>query len=270
MALQLGLTMEAVCFIGDSRRDIGALEIVGLGLAPRDGERAARLVADAVLTSPGGGGAVAEGLEMFLRLLAGEAEDDSPALSVGGLPVSRLRDRVDELSAILQEFGKSELGGVLEAGAILRNTLQNEGTIYVFGNGGSAADAQHLATEIMGFFRDSPGVGRSISLNADTALVTALANDAGYEEVFARQIALHARAGDAAVAFSTSGSSENILRGLTVAREKGLETVLVTGAGAPVRLPADVRITVPSTDTQRIQEVHGLVIHLLCELSRGE
>ncbi len=161
-------------------------------------------------------------------------------------------------------------GSRVAAGELLRRTLAVGGTILTFGNGGSAADAQHLAAEISGFYRGASGAGRAIALTADSALLTALANDAGYQEAIALQVGLHARAGDAVVAFSTSGRSENIVRGLTVAREKGLPTILVTGAAAPAEVAADVRVAVPSTDTQRIQEVHGVVVHLLCGLARGE
>jgi len=270
LAGELGIPPGRVCYIGDSTKDTGALELAGLGLAPADAEAAALGAADRVLANRGGRGAVAEGLTLFLEWLespgggaegAGE-QDPGPDREV---PAAALR----ELITVLEDFEGDGLGDVIAAARLLKTTLESGGTIYTFGNGGSAADAQHLAAEIMGFFRGSAGIGRAVALTADTALLTALANDAGYGEVFSRQLELLARPGDAVVAITTSGRSENVRRGLETARDRGLGTVLLTGAQAPSGLPADLRIAVPSADTQRIQEVHGLVIHLLCALARG-
>ena len=270
LAEDLGVPLSNVCFIGDSRKDAGALEVAGLGLVPADAEAAARFAADVVLSRPGGAGAVAEGLSLFLDHLAGAPEAVTTETSAGEPALEHLQKALRELGLLLDELEKTGLDEIVAAGELLRRTLAVGGTILTFGNGGSAADAQHLAAEISGFYRGASGAGRAIALTADSALLTALANDAGYQEAIALQVGLHARAGDAVVAFSTSGRSENIVRGLTVAREKGLPTILVTGAAAPAEVVADVRVAVPSTDTQRIQEAHGVVVHLLCELARGE
>jgi len=263
----LGLASEEVCYIGDSAKDAEALEIAGLGLAPADAEAAARAAADIVLTRRGGHGAVAEGVELFLGKLQPPRREEDGAETAGELESAVLPLR--ELISVLRDFESSALGDVVAAGRLLHETLERGGTIYTFGNGGSAADAQHLAAEIVGFFRGEAGIGRAVALTADTALLTALANDAGYAEVFSSQLVRLGRPGDAAVAFTTSGRSENVRRGLETARNHGLATVLVTGAAAPRDLDADARITVPSADTQRIQEVHGLVIHQLCERIRS-
>jgi len=268
LAKDLGLPTSVICFIGDSAKDAGAIEFAGLGLAPQNADATARGVADRILSRPGGEGAVAEGLDLFLTHLGDSVKVAQPEsrFKVSGL--DQMRDSLSELTAVLEELGKSGLEEVFSAGQLLRQAIETGGTILIFGNGGSAADAQHMAAEIIGFFRGAPGVGRAIALSADSALLTALANDGGYDQVFSRQIRLHARPKDVAVAFTTSGRSESIVEGLASARERGLPTIVITGAGAPAELKANVRIEAPSTDTQRIQEVHGLIIHLLCQLCR--
>lgn len=269
LAQELGLAMDSVCFIGDSHRDAEALERAGLGLTPSDAESAARAAANVVLTRMGGKAAVAEGLELFLAFLNGEgASGSSSTPSKEGTAL--LLEATRGLSSVLEELERSALDDILAARKLLQIALREGGTVYTFGNGGSAAAAQHLAAEIMGFYKGSPGLGRAVALSADQVLLTALANDAGYSEVFARQIALHGRPDDVAVAFTTSGRSENVLRGLIKAREKGLGTVLVTGGATPAAAPAEARIVVPSTNTQRIQEVHELIVHLLCDGAREQ
>jgi phosphoheptose isomerase len=138
----------------------------------------------------------------------------------------------------------------------------------VCGNGGSAADAQHFVGELVGRFKVN---GRralpAIALTADTAVLTAWANDVGYHDVFARQVEALGNAGDVLVAISTSGRSRNVLEALETARRRGVRTIaLLGGDGGDARQLADVVLVVPSAETQHIQEVHLVVIHLLCAL----
>lgn len=135
-----------------------------------------------------------------------------------------------------------------------------------FGNGGSAADAQHLAAEFVGrYLRERPPLP-ALSLHANTSAVTAIANDYGYEYVFSRQLQALASPGDVAVGISTSGNSRSVLEALTVARKMDVTTIGLTGAsGGRMRELVDVLIAVPSSDTPRIQECHILVGHALCD-----
>lgn len=135
-----------------------------------------------------------------------------------------------------------------------------------FGNGGSAADAQHLAAEFVGrYLLERPPLP-ALALHANTSSVTAIANDYGYEQVFARQLQALAAPGDVAVAISTSGNSRSVLEAITVARKMGVTTVGLTGAkGGRMREMVDVLIAAPSNDTPRIQECHILVGHALCD-----
>ncbi len=140
--------------------------------------------------------------------------------------------------------------------------------VLVCGNGGSAADAQHFAGELVGRYRaaNRPGLP-VISLTADSAVMTAWANDVGFSDVFARQVEAHGRPGDLLVAISTSGRSENVLNAVRIASEHGLQTVALTGRdGGPLAERATFRLVVPHDDTQHIQEAHAVVIHLLCDL----
>jgi D-sedoheptulose 7-phosphate isomerase len=138
--------------------------------------------------------------------------------------------------------------------------------LYTFGNGGSAADAQHLAAELIGrYLRDRRPLP-AVALTVDPSVVTCIANDYDYDHVFARQVAALAERGDVVVAFTTSGRSANVVEGLAAARRVGATTVLFGGGdGGPARDHADAALIVPSTTTARVQEMHLTLLHLLSE-----
>lgn len=160
-----------------------------------------------------------------------------------------------------------ELPPVLErTAAAMHACLRAGGKILACGNGGSAADAQHLAAELVGRFREERRALAAIALTADTALLTALGNDYGYERVFARQVEGLAQRGDVLMAFSTSGNSPNVVQAAQTARRLGCTVVGFTGArGGELAGHADVLLKAPSNTVARIQEVHTLCIHVLCE-----
>jgi D-sedoheptulose 7-phosphate isomerase len=141
------------------------------------------------------------------------------------------------------------------------------GKVLVCGNGGSAADAQHLAAELIGRFeRDRPGFP-AIALTTDSSVLTAIGNDYGFERLFARQIESLAAPGDLLIAISTSGKSSNLLAAVSAAKIKGMHTVCLSGRdGGPLAKAVDLAITVEASRTSRIQEMHLLILHLLCEL----
>lgn len=154
-----------------------------------------------------------------------------------------------------------------DAAELMIDALVRGGRVLTAGNGGSAAEAQHLAAELVGrFLRERPAFA-AVALTADTATLTAVANDYGYEEVFARQVMAHGRPGDVLVAFSTSGESRNLLRAVEAAHRLGLAVIAITG-GRPNRLAAaaDVAIRAPAVETPLIQELHTIVLHVLCEM----
>ena len=140
------------------------------------------------------------------------------------------------------------------------------GRLYTFGNGGSAADAQHLAAELIGRYKRERRPLPAVALSVDPSVVTCVANDYSYEDVFARQVEALAGATDVVAGFSTGGTSPNVVRGLEVARERGATTILFAGHdGGPARAHADIALIVPSTTTARIQEMHLLMLHLISE-----
>jgi D-sedoheptulose 7-phosphate isomerase len=155
--------------------------------------------------------------------------------------------------------------GLCEAAALMADTLHGGGRLLFFGNGGSASDSQHLAAEFNGRLKRERAPLAAMALNADTATITAIANDYGFEEVFARQIAAHARPGDCVVALSTSGESPNVLRGLVTASEQGVASVALLGrGGGRARALADLALVVPHDDSARIQEAHIFIGHTWC------
>ena len=157
---------------------------------------------------------------------------------------------------------------IVDVAEIVYNCFATDGKVLICGNGGSAADAQHLAAEFVGRFKDPLRKGLpALALGADTAVLTAWANDIGYEYVFSRQVEAFGRAGDVLIGISTSGRSRNLLQAFETARQQGLRTVaLLGGDGGDLRGLADISIIVPSKAPQHIQEVQIFVIHLLCEL----
>lgn len=156
-------------------------------------------------------------------------------------------------------------------GQQLARSLSSGGTLFWCGNGGSAADSQHLAAELVGRFKKNRRALRSVALTTDTSVLTCVANDYSYDDVFARQIEALGRPGDILIGISTSGNSENVLRALRVAKEMGLITIALLGKdGGAARGLADQALVIPSDSTARIQEAHILIGHILCELIEQE
>ena len=184
--------------------------------------------------------------------------------------------RFDRVPAGLRHL--DELAGPLAAlradaprlelwGRRLAEVLAGGGRLLAAGNGGSAAQAAHLTSELVGRYRDDRPAFSAIALCAESSAVTAIGNDYGYEQVFARQIEALASSGDVALAISTSGRSPNVLAGVAAARSSGIATIGLTGAdGGPLSAAVDICIEVPSDATPRIQEAHTVVAHILCEL----
>jgi D-sedoheptulose 7-phosphate isomerase len=153
-----------------------------------------------------------------------------------------------------------------EVGDVLVGALAVAGRIYTFGNGGSAVDANHFAEELVGRFKRERRPLPAQSLANDSAAITCIANDYSFDEVFERQVRAFARPGDVVLAFSTSGRSENVVRGLAAARELGATTVLLGGGdGGPAAAHADHALVVPSSSTARIQEMHVFLLHVLID-----
>jgi D-sedoheptulose 7-phosphate isomerase len=156
---------------------------------------------------------------------------------------------------------------IRSVGALLCEAFARGGVVYTLGNGGSAADAQHLTGELIGRYKRDRRPLPAVTLSADTSSLTCIANDYSYADVFSRQLTALARPGDVVVAFTTSGRSPNVVEALAAARGRGATTVLFTGGdGGPAREHADRCLLAPSTVTARIQEMHTLMLHAVSEM----
>lgn len=200
-------------------------------------------------------------------------------LSNARIPAVSLRsDPRDLLARALAEHRDTFASLAAAAGAPLSGAtraviaaLRAGGKILVFGNGGSAADAQHFAAELSGRYRGDRVPLAGVALTTDTSALTAIANDFGFEEVFARQVRALARAGDVAIGISTSGNSESVCRALAAARGIGAVTVAFGGgSGGRMAALADHVVLVPTTTTARIQEGHALLFHVICDALEEE
>jgi D-sedoheptulose 7-phosphate isomerase len=169
--------------------------------------------------------------------------------------------------ALHQQVGRFDPAPIAAAADLAIAAFRAGGCLLAFGNGGSAADAQHLVAELVGRFERDRQALAAVALVSDAAVVTAVTNDLGYERVFARQVAALGRPGDVAVAISTSGHSPNVVAGLVEARSRGLRSIALTGHdGGPVGSVADIHVNVPSSSVPRVQEVHRTLLHAFCGL----
>lgn len=184
--------------------------------------------------------------------------------------LTRVREHFAESIATKQTAAEALAESIAAAGQVMANALLSDGKILSCGNGGSAADAQHFSSELLNRFEmERPGLP-AIALTTDASTVTSISNDYSYEEIFSKQVRALGRAQDVLLGISTSGNSENVIRAIDAAHERGMKVVALSGrdGGRMAELfeEGDVEIRVPATRTARIQEVHLLVIHCLCDL----
>jgi D-sedoheptulose 7-phosphate isomerase len=192
----------------------------------------------------------------------GHAEQDA-ALT------ARVAAHFAEAAQLKLAASQSLAAPIARAAALMADALRAGGKILACGNGGSAADAQHFAAELVNRFEIERAPLAAVALTTDSSALTAIANDYGYEQVFAKQLRAIGRRGDVLVAISTSGNSASVLEAIRAARESGLRVVALTGNGggrmAPLLGTGDVHVCVPHRATARIQEVHLLALHCLCD-----
>lgn len=180
---------------------------------------------------------------------------------------NKIKKAFEDSIRVKEKFFKENILLIKEVAETIAKTLNEGGKILIFGNGGSATDASHIAAEFVNRFkRERPGLP-AIALNTDMAVITAIANDYDYSEIFAKQIKALGQQGDIAIGISTSGASRNILKAVEVARKRGLKTVAFTSKkGEKLISRVDYAFAVPSEETPRIQETHITLGHILCEL----
>jgi D-sedoheptulose 7-phosphate isomerase len=183
----------------------------------------------------------------------------------------RIAQSVDGLGALAQAVAGELAGAAAEIATLYIDTLKAGGTLYFAGNGGSAADAQHIAAEYVVRYARSRRALPAVALTTDTSILTACANDLGFDEVFARQVEALVRPGDVLVLHSTSGESPNVLRAAQAARAKGVKVVAFLGkGGGPAKELVDASVVIPSVETSHIQAMHMALEHAICEVVEAE
>lgn len=172
-----------------------------------------------------------------------------------------------ESIALKEKIIESKVDKIIEAANAINACFKNNGKIILFGNGGSAADCQHIAAELVGRFKKERKPLAAIALTTDTSILTAIANDYKFDNIFARQVEALGNKNDVAIGISTSGNSQNIIEAIITAKNKGLKTIALTGdGGGKIKPFSDILIDIPSTNTPRIQEAHIVIAHIICEL----
>ena len=173
----------------------------------------------------------------------------------------------DDSAEVKRRFARDHADKIVQVAHVIGRAFQTGHKVLLFGNGGSATDAAHIAAEFVGRYKRERTPFPAIALATDIAAITCIANDYGFDELFARQVRAHGQAGDVAIAISTSGNSPNVLRGVEAAKAMGLTTVAWTGgSGGKLAGMVDYAFIVPSSLTARIQESHITLGHVLCEL----
>jgi D-sedoheptulose 7-phosphate isomerase len=178
---------------------------------------------------------------------------------------------LEESARVKLALSREKIAEIERMVSLIVTAVKAGGKVVLFGNGGSAADAQHLAGELVGRFKLERRALPAIALTTNTSTLTAMANDCGYETVFSRQVEALVNEKDVVIAISTSGNSPNIIEAVKAAKKKGARTIGLTGgSGGKLAEVADLVITVPSNDTPRIQEAHITIGHIVCELVEKE
>jgi D-sedoheptulose 7-phosphate isomerase len=184
-----------------------------------------------------------------------------------------MEDRIKEIikeaitTKMLLLYDESLIKKIRKTAELIKSTLKRGGKIFVFGNGGSAADSQHFAAELVGRFQKERKGLAACSLTTDTSILTSLANDYSFNLIFKRQLEALATSRDIAIGLSTSGNSKNVLAGIRQAKAMGLKTIGFTGQpSGKLGGLVDIVLNAPSKVTARIQEIHGLLIHIICEI----
>jgi D-sedoheptulose 7-phosphate isomerase len=180
--------------------------------------------------------------------------------------------RFDELSELIPKFKNNSKESIVTTAMSIAKAFESGRKILICGNGGSAADSQHFAAEFVNIF--SKEINRralpAMALSTDTSIITAIANDSSYDQVFARQVEAYAEPGDVVIAFTTSGSSQNCINAVVSARAKGAKTIAFTCVNADISKLVEISVEVPSTDTQHIQECHVIAYHIIAELVENQ
>jgi D-sedoheptulose 7-phosphate isomerase len=183
----------------------------------------------------------------------------------------RIKDILLESIQVKEEILRNQIEQIYGIAQLMIDCLKKDGKVIVFGNGGSASDSQHIAAELVGRFKKDRSALAGIALTTNTAIITSLANDYGYDVVFSRQVEALGKKNDVVLGISTSGKAKNVALGIKQAKKMGIKTVALSGGdGGDIVKLADVSLVVPSKITARIQEAHITIAHIICEMIEQE
>lgn len=260
----LGIYKECSCYIGDGKYDIPALKSVGLAVCPADAIVEVKEVCDLVLTCNGGQGCMAELFSYIKRM---GKKDKVQKIDIEDVVSKNLMAHRQLIMRICED---EKLQGTLyHVCDLLGEAAIRNKKILICGNGGSAADAQHFAAELVGRFYHERRAINAEALTVNSSVMTAIGNDYDYNRIFARQVEAKGKKDDILIGISTSGNSENIVEAFRLAKKMGMTTILLSGIKAEKCKAAewtDELLAIPSEDTPRIQEMHILFIHIMCQL----
>lgn len=252
-----GIKRENICYVGDGKYDVEPLTYAGLGLCPANAIDKAKHAADIILQNDGGKGCLWEMISILEQY-----NDDA-------CPQNYFYKRLEEHENIFKKMASDQelTSTVMSIAENIQQIFQRDGRVFLCGNGGSAADAQHIATEFISrYYKERPAMNAE-ALTVNTSTLTAVGNDYSYERVFARQLEAKARPGDMLIGISTSGRSKNVLEAMRYAKKNGIKTVMLMGEHEAPELQdiCDRVIKVPSKITPRIQEAHIFIGHTIAE-----
>lgn len=252
-----GIDRSNICYVGDGKYDIEPLSYVGLGICPANAIDRAKDSADIILQNNGGDGCLWELLSIL--------DDYNDNSSSGNYFYQRISEHTKTFKKMASD--RELISTVMRIADELVQIYNKNGCLFLCGNGGSAADAQHIAAEFVSrFYKERPGLNAE-ALSTNSSIVTAIGNDYRYERIFSRQLEAKARPGDMLIGISTSGTSKNVVEALDYARNNDICTVLLTGASDNLAIndSAEYIVRVPSLITPRIQEAHIFIGHLIAE-----
>jgi len=269
IAFKQQLDFSEICYIGDGKYDIDALKLVGLGICPSDAIDEVKQVSNYILKREGGNGCLAE-LYTYIEKL--NWQQSARSIFNQKTFEHALTQHINLANTVLQsELIRKQIDQIV---SILVQSLRNGGQILFCGNGGSAADAQHLSTELVSRFYMERKAYNAEALSVNTSTITAIGNDYSYDRIFARQVEAKGKAGDVLFGITTSGGSKNIIEALKTAKDKNMNTIIFTGGNEKkndiLRQFADIVVAIPNLDTPRIQEMHIILGHIICECVEKE
>lgn len=252
-----GISAEHICYVGDGKYDVEPLKYAGLGICPANAIDNAKMAANMVLQNKGGDGCLWE----LLAIL----ESYNNSFSSHNYVYRRLEEHTNIFKKMATD--KELMDSVIKVGDMIIDILNNKGGVYLCGNGGSAADAQHIATEFVSrFYKERPGLNAE-ALTVNTSTLTAIGNDYSFERIFVRQLEAKAKEGDMVIGITTSGRSKDVLEAFRYAKNHGIKTVMFTGGHdlSDVETHADFILKVPAIITPRVQEAHIFLGHVMAE-----